>query len=142
MDSNDSNDLEYTNSTREAYDPGFWGSVDFPFYIEGIGITVVGVIGLLINGLAIVLLTRQKTLRTFHILLVSLTFYDFLHIILSIACFSLPQLSTGYRNNVLIFILPYLIPCAQITLASSGFSTVALTVERYISVCYPYLSYR
>ena len=47
-----------------------------------------------------------------------------------------------FRNNVLIFIIPYLIPCAQITLSSSSLSTLALTVERYISVCWPYLVYR
>ncbi len=44
--------------------------------------------------------------------------------------------------QVLIYSIPYLIPLAQITLATSSFSTVALTVERYISVCWPFLCYR
>ncbi|TRY77947.1 hypothetical protein TCAL_09774 [Tigriopus californicus] len=131
-----------SESSDEFEEPSIWLSVDFPFYIEGLSIAIVGTFGLVINGVAIFLLTRQKTLRTFHVLLVTLTMFDFLHIILSIACFSLPKLSPWYRNHVLIFIIPYLIPCAQITLASSSFSTVGLTIERYISVCWPYFCYR
>ena len=74
--------------------------------------------------------------------LLCLAVYDFLHVFLSVAIFSLPQLSPAYRNHVLIFCIPYLIPLAQITLSSSSYSTVSLTVERYISVCWPFVLYR
>ncbi len=48
----------------------------------------------------------------------------------------------SFSTQVFIFSIPFLIPCAQITLSSSSLSTVALTVERYISVCWPYFLYR
>ena len=34
-----------------------------------------------------------------------------------------------------------MIPLAQITLSGSSFTTVTLTIERYISLCAPYLRY-
>ena len=111
------------------------------FYIEGVGIITVGMIGLAINLMAIRLLLVTKHRHIFHNLLLSLTVYDFLQITLSIACFALPQLSTSYRNTVLIHTIPFLIPLAQITLSGSSFTTVALTVERYVSLCAPYLRY-
>ena len=113
-----------------------------PYYVEGVALFTVGSIGVFINGAAIFLLGRQKPRRTFHVLLLTLAVFDLLHVSLSIFTFALPQLWPLYRNQALIFAIPYLIPLAQITLSSSSFSTVALTVERYISVCWPYLLYR
>ena len=122
-----------TTATTSAFDP---------YYVEGVALFSVGSIGLFINGAAIFLLGRQKPRRTFHVLLLTLAVFDLLHVSLSIFTFALPQLWPLYRNQALIFAIPYLIPLAQITLSSSSFSTVALTVERYISVCWPYLLYR
>ena len=36
--------------------------IDFPYYIEGVGILVVSVIGMGLNGLAVFVLSRQKRL--------------------------------------------------------------------------------
>ena len=38
--------------------------------------------------------------------------------------------------------MPYLIPLTQMSLAASCYSMVALTVERYISVCHPFFKQR
>ena len=111
------------------------------YYIEGVGISCVGIVGVMINVMAMILLLRIKRRHTFHNLLVSLTIYDLLQIILSIGCFALPQLSPSYRNHVFIHVVPFLIPFAQIALAGSSFTTVTLTIERYISLCAPYLRY-
>ena len=111
------------------------------YYIEGVGILAVGLVGLAINLMAMKLLVCAKQRHVFHNVLLSLTIYDILQISLSICCFALPQLSTSYRNNVLIHTIPFMIPLAQITLSGSSFTTVALTVERYISLCSPYLRY-
>ena len=75
-------------------------------------------------------------------LLLTLAVFDLLYVLLALATFALPHLSSAYRNEALIFAIPYLIPLAQITICSSSLSTVALTVERYISVCWPYFLYR
>ena len=91
--------------------------------------------------LATRLLLRTKRRHTFHNLLLTLTIYDLLQIIFSIICFALPQVSLGYRNNIFIYVIPFMIPLAQITLSGSSFTTVTLTIERYISLCAPYLRY-
>lgn len=137
------------------------------YYIEGLGILLVGTVGFFINMTAIWRLVFRQGARkrhTFHYLLISLSVYDFvrwciwfhndfwlelsisfcplnfqLHIFLSIACFALPQISIEYRDKILIHTIPYLIPLAQMTLSSSSFTTVALTVERYFSLCLPFL---
>jgi hypothetical protein len=38
--------------------------------------------------------------------------------------------------------LPYLLPAAHIGLMGSIYCTLALTVERYIAVCHPFVSHR
>ena len=111
------------------------------YYVEGVGILAVGVIGIIINLLAIRLLLRTKHRHTFHTLLITLTVYDLLQIGFSIICFALPQLSASYRNHIFIYIIPFMIPLAQISLSGSSFTTVTLTIERYISLCAPYLRY-
>lgn len=40
------------------------------------------------------------------------------------------------------YVAPYLVPLTQISLAGSSYSTVALTVERYLSVCQPFFKQR
>merc|ERR1712227_1048126 len=93
------------------------------FWIEGVGVASVGVLGLCVNLFAIWKLSfglRNKERHAFHHLLLSLSICDLTHVLLTFTCFSLPQLS----------------------LSCSSFTTVALTVERYISICKPFLRYR
>ena len=111
------------------------------YYIEGVGIICIGIIGIIINIFATRLLLRIKHRYIFHNLLLTLTIYDLLQIILSIPTFALPHLSPTYRNQIFIHVVPFLIPVAQITVSGSSYTTVTLTIERYISLCAPYLRY-
>jgi hypothetical protein len=115
------------------------------FWIEGVGIASVASIGLGVNLFAMWRLSfglKKRERHCFHHLLLSLTVCDLLHIILTVTCFALPHVSTEYRTRVMLYALPYLIPLAQMSLSCSSLTTVALTVERYISLCWPYLRYR
>jgi len=115
------------------------------YWIEGVGIASVGAIGIGINLFAIWKLSfgQDKAERhCFHHLLLSLSICDLTHIIFNFICFALPHLSEAYRENVLLYTIPFLIPLAQMSLSCSSFTTVALTVERYISICWPFLRYR
>lgn len=115
------------------------------FWIEGVGVASVGVLGLCVNLFAIWKLSfglRNKERHAFHHLLLSLSICDLTHVLLTFTCFSLPQLSNAYRSKVLFYMLPFVIPLAQMSLSCSSFTTVALTVERYISICKPFLRYR
>ena len=43
---------------------------------------------------------------------------------------------------VFVHLVPFLMPITQMSLSGSTFTTVALTVERYISVCTPFFRQR
>lgn len=97
------------------------------FWIEGVGVASVGVLGLCVNLFAIWKLSfglRNKERHAFHHLLLSLSICDLTHVLLTFTCFSLPQLSNAYRSKVLFYMLPFVIPLAQMSLSCSSFTTV------------------
>ena len=53
-------------------------------------------------------------MRNFHLLMSSLALYDFLSLILDIGCFAIGQFSDYYRDNILMFAIPYVIPLNQV----------------------------
>ena len=108
------------------------------FYVEGVAVTVVGSTGVIINLTALIFLLQTRRRHVFQNLLLSLTIYDLALILLMLASFAFPQFSGNYRSHVLIHALPFLIPLAQTVLACSSCTTVALSVERYVSICTPY----
>ena len=113
----------------------------FKYWVDGpIGFTL-AIIGLAVNFIAIVILAKQRVQRTFHLLMIFLSFWDFSYLILSILCFALPLLSIHYRDNVSIYLIPYVIPSAQLCLFGSCYSTIALTVERYCKIVHSYRRY-
>ena len=85
---------------------------------------------------------RNAEKHCFHKLLLSLSICDLIHLILTVVCFSLPQISERYKNEIYLYLIPYFIPLAQMSLCSSTLTTVALTIERYISLCNPFFRYR
>ena len=104
----------------------------FKYWVDGpIGFTI-AVIGLAVNFIAIVILAKQRVQRTFHLLMIFLSCWDFGYLILSLLCFALPITSSYYRDHLSIHLIPYVIPLAQVCLSGSCYSTIALTVERYV----------
>ena len=100
------------------------------YWLDGpVGFTI-AIIGILVNLIAIIILAKQRVQRTFHLLMIYLSCWDFCYLILSIVCFALPMMSMHFRDEVSIHIIPYVIPMAQVCLSGSCYSTIALTVER------------
>ena len=60
----------------------------------------------------------------------------------SIHLFSLQIFWPEYAQWFLIASQPVMIPVAQIGLMGSTYCTMALTIERYLAVCYPFLPRR
>ena len=60
----------------------------------------------------------------------------------SIHLFSLHNFWPEYAQAFLIPSQPVMIPVAQIGLMGSVYCTMALTIERYLAVCYPFLPRR
>lgn len=56
--------------------------------------------------------------------------------------FALPKFCEEYNQLLRVPSLPYVIPIAQIGLMGSVYCTIALALERFLAVCYPFLPRR
>ena len=87
-----------------------------------------------------------QLMQIFAVMNVVFTYYIFhnfqVYIISSVLLYALPMFIEGYTLNVKLYILPFILPIIHIGLIGSIYSTVALAVERYITICHPFLRYR
>lgn len=117
-------------------------TASFKYWVDGpIGMSV-ACLGVMVNLVAIVVLARQRVQRTFHLLMIFLSVWDFMWLIFFVLLFSMSEISQFWRDRVYFYLVPYLLPLLQICLSGSCYSTVALTVERYIAVCAPFFRLR
>jgi len=109
------------------------------FSIEGIALLQVGILGIVGNVAAITVFARQHLQKNFHALMMSLAAFDLLYILASILLFSIPQFSSNYKQSAFYnYILPWVLPLAQVSITGSIYFTMAITVERYVCVCWPF----
>ncbi|XP_040579725.1 FMRFamide receptor [Lepeophtheirus salmonis] len=109
------------------------------FFVEGIALLLVGIIGIVGNMAAVCVFSRQKVQRNFHCLMMALALFDMSYILVSILVFSLPQFSENYHTSAgYFYLLPWALPILQIGITGSIYCTVAITIERYFTVCHPF----
>ena len=70
-------------------------------------------------------------------LLLMLCMFDSLFLVCTTICFSLPLISATWTMFYQPHVFPWVFPLLQIALNGSTWSTVAVTVERFISVVLP-----
>ena len=71
--------------------------------------------------------------------MILLSVFDLLHLICSLFIFSSPILFPSLPTSTFYtYSIPYLLPVGHIALTGSIYSTVAIAVERYITVCHPF----
>ena len=76
---------------------------------------------------------------------VTFIFHNFLfqmYVVCSVLLFSLSKFIEEYDLVYRIYLLPYLLPMAHVGLMGSVYCTLALTIERFLAVCYPFLKHR
>ena len=112
-----------------------YGHVKEYFWISGIMLVAVGVLGVIGNVLnLIILLQKEFRNQVFYNLLAALACFD----IVFVVSFSA---SVGYQSlacnpfNLLIRYVTY--PILNLGLTGSVYMTIAISVERYIGVCHP-----
>jgi hypothetical protein len=75
---------------------------------------------------------------SFANLLKCLSVFDSLFLCCILLQYSLPALSDSYLTWVLPHITPFTLPVIHITLTGSVYTVVAVAVERFITVCFPF----
>lgn len=110
---------------------------EFKYYCEGILVSIVGCIGVLGNVTSLFVLSRPKLRDCFHNLLFALACFDTIYIIFGGINYSMMGFE---QQNTRFYTLtfPYLIyPFLNIGLSGTIFMTVAISIERFLGVCYP-----
>ena len=106
---------------------------------EGILLSVIGCLGLLGNIVAVWYFSRPKRRhQTFFVLMLVLAILDLLLIVSCFFVFSLPTISLRYKtSSVWHYTVMFVLPIAQICFTGNTYLTVAISVERYLTICRP-----
>ena len=84
------------------------------------------VLGVIINVVAFIIISKKKDKSMFHDLLKILTAYDVGVVICCALQFSLPSFWPGYSLNIYPHIMPFLLPIMHITVLTSVYSTILI----------------
>lgn len=115
----------------------------FDFWVSGLVLNVVGVIGILGNILSMIILSRPQMRSSINYLLIGLARCDTVLIITSMFLFGFRSIYpyTGYLffYNYYIYplIVPYVFPLATAAQTASSYLTLMVSLERYVAVCHP-----
>lgn len=108
------------------------------YWLEGVGICVVGVFGLCGNALTIIVLRKSETNRPFNRLLMCLAIADSLLIFVSIGETAIVGTFMTTHPTWYKLCYPYLVhPLKGIVQTATIFMIVAVSAERYKAVCHP-----
>jgi len=111
-------------------------NADLEYYVSGVGILIVSVVGVSGNIVSGVILRKRQrdTTQTFSDLLIWLSVTDTAFLILVFLIFSLPHFSPHYSSWVFPYIAPVALPCSAIAMTGSVYTVVGLSVERYLTL--------
>ncbi|CAB4067152.1 unnamed protein product [Lepeophtheirus salmonis] len=111
------------------------------FWMEGVVLTVTGLIGIFGNALSVYILSKPDMYNSFNQLLITLSCLDTGFIFFALLDYSMAR-AYKWRTSFYILLFPYFVyPFHQISFCASIFVTIALAYERYNAVCHP-LHYR
>ena len=93
-------------------------NADLEYYMSGVGILIVSVVGVSGNIVSGVILRKRQrdTTQTFSELLIWLSVTDTVFLILVFLIFSLPHFSSQYSSWVFPYIAPVALPCSFIAM--------------------------
>lgn len=124
-------------------------TIDFPdittfeFITEGIILTFLGILGIFGNVISLIILSRPEMRSSVNCGLQGLAFFDTIVLISSVTMLGLHKL--GYRIAIFYkytfemfpFVVMLAYPIGLIAQTGSVWTTVGVTVERYVAVCHP-----
>lgn len=112
---------------------------NFKWFVEGILLASVGILGIFGDLLAIFVFSCKQYQRQFYTLLITLAICDLIYLVMSIMLFSLPTLfhSVTYAHWY-VKLVPIMLPLAQVSLSGAIYVTIAISLERYNMVIKPF----
>ncbi|EDV50355.1 FMRFamide receptor [Drosophila erecta] len=132
----------WTRICEDVYNPLLENN-RIEFWVCGVLINIVGVLGILGNIISMIILSRPQMRSSINYLLTGLARCDTVLIITSILLFGIPSIYPytghffGYYNYVYPFISPAVFPIGMIAQTASIYMTFTVTLERYVAVCHP-----
>lgn len=109
------------------------------FIFECVLVMIAGSFGIVGNCLLIFKFIKLKIKVNFHWLMLALAIYDTIYISLCILLFAIPQIFEGYKiHGYYFYIAPKAVPLIQVVLTGSVYCTFSISLERYLTVCYPF----
>jgi len=111
-------------------------SSDYGYYFDGVFVSVFGIVGMLGNVLTLCVLSRKKFKDCFHKLLLTLACFDSLFILCGGINYSCRAFKAGSQVFTLLF-PTFIYPFSYIGLTGSIFMTFAISIERFLGICYP-----
>ena len=109
--------------------------INFKYYCDGLLISVVGCLGLVGNLIAVIVLARPKLRDCFHQLLLALATFDILYITFGGLNYTFKAFEAN--NEAFILAFPIIYPFTNITMNATIFMTMAISIERFLGICYP-----
>ena len=80
----------------------------------------------------------MKKQLNFHRLMVMLLVFDTMLVFVNMLLFVTPYLSSRFKDQILAYIQTVAIPVVQISMTGSIYSTLAISIERYMIACKPF----
>ena len=108
------------------------------FWVSGILLVLVGLIGLVGNVFNLIVLCRQTfRKKAFYSLLLQMACFDILFIISYGTCIGYKSMVSPANCNVHSLTYPWL----NVGVVGSEYTTIAVSPERYLGICHPYMKY-
>ena len=109
------------------------------FILQVVLILVIGFFGVCGNIGAIHRFSRLKRATKFHHLMMLISMYDLLCISMIVSIFSIPHISDAYKASAFYnYFAQIALSLTQVALTGSIYTTLAITIERYLIVCHPF----
>ena len=99
-------------------------------------VVVLAVLGTLINISAFVTLHRKQAPTLFHRLLKFLSVYDLFVVLGGALTYGLPSIWPYYYESIFPLMAPVLAAFVHVVLLTSVYTTIIISLERYVRICY------
>ena len=108
------------------------------FITEGVLLIIISILGFVGNALSIYVLLRPTLRGIFSNILMGLASFDALFLVCAITTFGLPTVSSWYKKNVFLKIMPVSYGLTHLARVGSVFATLSVTLERFFAIVFPF----